>query len=297
MPPVRMRRVWRRRLVVAAAVAAAVVAALGVNTAGQVFGFLSRTQTPAERSALLSPDYRLVTPDRPGPWPGLVLFSGCDGVRDNMARWADMAAAEGWAALIVDSHAPRGLDDLEVWRLVCSGQTLSGQVRAGDVAVALADLRAIPGIDPDRIVLLGASHGGWAVAEYLAYLAGRRPPPGLADWPGGSPEASAKGLAGAILLYPYCGAGSRVGRTGWASDVPVLMLLARDDGITGDEPCRSLAARLAAEGRPVTEVTLDGVTHGFDQQERSFLSPLVFDPAATTRALEMGRDFLARTGG
>ena len=88
-----------------------------------------------------------------------------------------------------------------------------------------------------------------------------------------------------------------MGRTGWAADVTVLMLLARDDGITGDAPCRSLATRLAAAGRPVTEVTLDGVTHGFDQQERSVLSPLVFDPAATTRALEVGRDFLARTGG
>lgn len=290
-----MPRVWRRRLLVAAILLAIATAGLGVNTAGQVFGFLSRQQSPAERSALLAPHYRLVTPASPAPWPGLVLFSGCDGVRDNMDRWAAMAAAEGWASLIVDSHTPRNLDDLEVWRLVCSGQTLSGQVRAGDVAVALADLRAMPDIDPDRIVLLGASHGGWAVLEYLGYLDGRRPPPGLTGWPGGSAEASARGLAGAILLYPYCGAGSRAGRSGWTLDVPVLMLLAKDDGITGDAPCRDLARNMVAKGRDVTELTLDGVTHGFDQQERSFLSPLVFDPEATAAALATGRDFLART--
>ena len=208
-----------------------------------------------------------------------------------------MAWRQGWASLIVDSHTPRGLDTLDLWRLVCAGQTLSGEVRAGDVAVALADLRALPQIDSSRIVLLGASHGGWAVLDYLSFVAGRPPPPGLTAWPDGSAEGNAAGLKGAILLYPYCGAASRVARDGWDLDIPVLMILAEGDLVTGDAPCRDVAERMAAQGRPVSLVTFDGVTHGFDQQDRSALSTLVYDPAATLRALALGRTFLDAAAG
>lgn len=287
----------RRRLMIALGVVAVLVALVGLNTLGQTTGVLAQRQSPAERSALLSPEYRLVLPDAPPPYPALVLFSGCDGPRDNMDRWAAMANGLGWAALIVDSHAPRNLDDLEAWRLVCAGQTLSGQVRAGDVAVALNDLRQRPEIDASRIVLLGASHGGWSVLEFLGFLSGDTPPPGLTEWPGGSAIAAAAGVKGAILLYPYCGAGSRVGRQGWATRIPVLMMLAKDDVVTGDDPCRALAERMKARGHAVTEVTFEGVTHGFDQQDRAAFSTLVFDPAATEQALDLGRDFLQAAGG
>lgn len=90
---------------------------------------------PAELSAQLSPAYRLTTPEGEGPFPTALLFSGCDGPRDNLGTWATALAEAGWASFSVDSHRPRNLTEFELWRLDCAGQLLSGQERAGDVAV------------------------------------------------------------------------------------------------------------------------------------------------------------------
>jgi len=269
---------------VALALALAGLLAVAVNTARQLTGFALPADTPDARADMLSPHWRLVLPGGKGPHPGLVLLSGCDGVRDNMDRWADTARARGYATLIVDSHTPRGLDAFEAWRLVCAGQQLTGAERAGDLAVALAHLRAQPDVDPTRLALLGASHGGWTVLDFLALSDGTDPPPGLTAWPGGSADAARAGLRAAITLYPYCGPGSRAGARGWRWTGPVTMILVAGDTVTGDAPCRDLSARMARAGRPVRVSTFDGVTHGFDQQARSALSPLRFDAAATDRA-------------
>ncbi len=58
--------------------------------------------------------------------------------------------------------------------------------------------------------------------------------------------------------------------------------------------CLAIAGRMAARGQPVETVVLEGVTHGFDQEERSELSLLEFDPAATEAALRAGAAFLGR---
>jgi dienelactone hydrolase len=42
----------------------------------------------------------------------------------------------------------------------------------------------------------------------------------------------------------------------------------------------------------VETATFDGVTHGFDQQERSPVSALSYDARATQRALRIGRAWL-----
>jgi len=274
----------RRAGWVALAVFVAGLLAVAANTARQLTGFALPADTPAARQAMLSPHWRLARPDGAGLHPGLVLMSGCDGVRDNMDRWAEAARAMGFATLIVDSHAPRGLDDFEAWRLVCAGQQLTGAERAGDLAVALAHLRSTAGVDPARLAILGASHGGWTVLDFLTLTDAADPPPGLGAWPGGSSEAARAGLDAVIALYPYCGAGSRAGARGWDWPGPVTMILVAGDTITGDAPCHDLSARMDDAGHPIDVTVLEGVTHGFDQQDRSALSPLRFDADATARA-------------
>lgn len=278
---------------VALVVGVALVLFAGLHMGARYLGWVSPRDSVAERSALLSPYYQIrLPPDATGPLPTALLFSGCDGVRDNMGRWADMLNAEGWTAVIVDSHSPRGFDDFQIWRLLCAGQLLTGQERSGDAAVALHDVRRMPFADPDRLLLLGASHGGWAVLDLLAQHATGRRPHGLRTWPDGDPDAALHGVRGAFVLYPYCGLGSGVARSGWQLDVPVAMVLVQDDQITDEAPCLDLAERMAASGLPVTVTLLPGVTHGFDQQERSVLSPLEFNAEATDRALQLGRTFV-----
>ena len=141
-----------------------------------------------------------------------------DGPKDNVVRWAEMLNAHGWAAIIVDSHGPRGFSEHEAWRLVCAGQLLMGAERAGDVLVSIDDARRMPFVDPDRIALIGASHGGWAIMDLLALDPPRRLPFNLASLPdAGDPLA---GVVGTILLYPYCGPANRARRHGWRAPIP-----------------------------------------------------------------------------
>ena len=48
---------------------------------------------------------------------------------------------------------------------------------------------------------------------------------------------------------------------------------------------------------PVETVVFEGVTHGFDQEERAAFSTLAFDPEATAEALAVAGAFLDRVGG
>jgi dienelactone hydrolase len=276
--------------------AAALVALLvGGNVAGRYTGWTVPRMEPAALSAKLAPFYRVTRPDGHGRFPTALLFSGCDGPRDNLERWAAMLKAMGWASVVVDSHGPRDLTEHEIWRLVCAGQLLQGAERAGDVLVALDDVRRMPFVDPDRLVLVGASHGGWAIMELLALDARHRLPANLTTPPPLAPADPLAGVRGVVLLYPYCGPANRAVRTPWRRPLPTLFLLANDDAIARSEACLALAEGLKAAGRPVAVVEFEGVTHGFDQQLRSALSPLRYDAEATDVALAAARDFLSGT--
>ncbi|MDO5706173.1 MAG: dienelactone hydrolase family protein [Paracoccus sp. (in: a-proteobacteria)] len=274
----------RRLILRLLAVAGLILAVLVLNTGRNVAGWVPLSDTPAERLAELSPDWRLIRPPGQGPHSAAVLLSGCDGVHDNMDRWARLFVAQGRAALIVNSHRPRALDRHQVWRAVCAGQVLTGAERAGDLAVALAALPGL-GLRGDDVIVLGASHGGWTAMELMAQLADGDPPPGLTVWP--EPPAQLAARVGRLmLLYPYCGFASRADAD-WPPGIGGLMLLAEDDRITDPAACRDMAADLAARGVPLKVAVIAGVDHGFDQRRRSVLSPLRFHAAATARAEAM----------
>jgi dienelactone hydrolase len=273
------------------ALAAFVVLAVAGNSIAHYRGWSVPKVDPAVLSAMIAPHYRVMTPDGDGPFPTGLLYSGCDGPKDNVVRWGEMLNANGWAAIIVDSHTPRGFSDYEVWRLVCAGQLFMGSERAGDVLVSIADARRMRFVDPERMVLIGSSHGGWAVMDLLALDPPRRLPTNLAEAPAGAADPLA-GVVGAILLYPYCGQANRARRHPWRRPVQTLFVLSADDTVTPSGLCRDIAEALSAGGVPVETVMFTGVTHGFDQQDRSLLSPLAFDAAATTEAQGIAAEFL-----
>lgn len=289
-----MRRRWVRVCLVAVGLAVLALLAIGGNVVSRYRGWTVERLEPEALSAMLSPSYRVVKPDGAGPFPVALLFSGCDGPRDSMGRWAERLKADGWASVVVDSHGPRGLVDYEVWRLVCAGQVLMGSERAGDVLVALDDVRRMDFADPDRIALVGASHGGWAVMDLMAMNPPERLPYNLERLPPDGPADPLAGVAGVLLLYPYCGEASL---GAWDRPLPTLFILSRDDFVAPAGECLARAEELKARGVPVETLVLDGVTHGFDQEDRSELSPLRFDAAATERALEAGVAFLDRAAG
>ena len=212
---------------------------------------------------------------------GLVMAGGED--VEELAAAHQRLNAAGWATMILDSHSPRELDSDPMWRLVCSGQRMIGAERAGDIAVALAEIDRDPQLDGDHVALLGASHGGWAVLDYLRLAETGRVPPGLTRWP--EDRRPLDGITGAVTLYPYCGLLAEVAAEGLATSVPTLMLLARGDTIVDEAECEALARD--APGAVEVHV-YDGATHGFDQKERSWLSDLEFNGAVTEDALARG---------
>lgn len=291
------RRRWPRWVLAGAGVVLALwLVGITGNTVGRYFGWIVPHGDPQALAALLRPFYRASIPEGAGPFPTALLFSGCDGPRDNLERWSEMLNARGWAAISVDSHSPRDYLDTDIWRLICAGQLLMGSERAGDVLVSLHDAREMPFVDPERLVLIGASHGGWAIMELLAFAASGDIPFNLAALPGDGRTDPLAGVRGAILLYPYCGPGNRSRRTGWTHPAPVLFLLSASDLIAPADDCLEVAEQLEAAGIPVETRVFDGVTHGFDQLERAPFSAFEFDPEATAEALEIGGAFVERAG-
>ncbi len=285
-----MRLTRRRRWLVLAPMLLVVLAGLGLggNVLGRYLGWTVARVEPAALSARLRPYYRIATPPGPGPFPTALLYSGCDGPKDNMARWSDALVAHGWAAIVVDSHAPRGLGERELWRLVCAGQLFLGSERAGDVLVSLDDARHMPFVDPARLVPVGASHGGWAIMDLLAL----DPPRGLPANLRRAPEGGLAGVIGTILVYPYCGTAARAYPGGWPEPIPALFLLVERDAIAPPERCLEIAAALRARGTRAEVVELPGTTHGFDQETKAAFSTLEFDPAATETAIAAALAFL-----
>ncbi|WBU54307.1 dienelactone hydrolase family protein [Paracoccus sp. SCSIO 75233] len=265
-----------------------VVAGLGANTLRHLYGVAALTDTPEARRADLAEYWRMI-PDGPVSGAGSIMLSGCDGVRDNMEYWGGVMAERGHDALILDSHQPRGLDQLESWRLLCVGQVLPGAQRAGDLAVAMAET------EQDNVVLLGASHGGWTVLEFLRRELTRDVPPGLTEWPS-PPGEMLKRVGAAVVLYPYCGVLNGAVAGDWSDMPPVLMIIAGQDELNLAADCLKMAEDLRARGAMIDTVYYADAGHGFEQQERAPLSLLEFRPDLRDAATQAVEAFLDRNG-
>jgi dienelactone hydrolase len=235
-----------------------------------------------------------VTPDGPGPFPTAILFHGCGGKRPSLGEWAQSFREAGFASVIVDSFAGRGLDAAAV----CGGRRLLPSERAGDVLVSLGDVRRLPFVDPQRIVLMGWSHGSVAIMDLLVMDPPHEIPPNLERESTG-PRSGARGsgqnldgVAGAVLFYPYCGIGSRSYHGAWAWRAPNLFLLGGADTTAPSGPCLEVAAALEADGHPVEAHVYPQAGHGFDHRDHAPGSPTGYDSAASADAGQRVRALL-----
>jgi dienelactone hydrolase len=183
----------------------------------------------------------LYTPKRTAPHPAVILMHGCGGIGKNVPAWAMWLASEGYAALLVDSFSARGV------RSLCGDSSpLPPTVRAGDVPGAVAALRSMSAIDPNRIALMGLSNGGSTA------LAARRD----ADR---YPDARLRAI---IAFYPGCGS-----RLAPASAPPLLILIGERDDWSSPDACKKLAESARQAGRDLTLVLYPGAAHHFDGAE------------------------------
>jgi len=213
----------------------------------------------------------LTLPNGTPPFPAVILMHGCGGVTQNMNTWARRLRAWGYAALILDSFAPRGLDS------VCGGgNRFPPRVRARDAFAAAAYLRGRPDIDPARIGLIGFSHGGSTVlaASVESRVA----------------ALGAKPFSAIVAYYPFCPAVALP----LASDVQIL--IGAEDDWTPAERCTALMPLYAGatEHKPLLKI-YPGAFHAFDANAPArvyFGHHLEFAAAAAQDSFAVTRQFL-----
>lgn len=246
-------------------------------------------RTLAEQQSLIAPYLHVFTPTSGSPpYPAIVQFHGCAGYRpDFMEMWAKIGVEQGFVVIAVDSGGPRGLDREASLAQVCTGKTLIGQERAGDIAAALMLAAERGDIDPKKIVAAGWSHGAWSLMDYMALSAAGKKPPSL--------KGAARPLdpAGVVLFYPYCGEGSWSRVNHWKTKATAIAFVAGKDTIVDGALCRKQIEKMARDGTPVDLVYYPDADHVFD--DAGLLGgefAHFYDPAAAADAITRYRAFL-----
>src|SRR5579864_8679331 len=99
----------------------------------------------------------LVLPEGDGPHPGLIVLHEAFGLNRDIRRIAQRLASEGYAALAPDLYS-HGVKAVCLTRVMLD--TLAGRAPLADLEATRAHLAQIPGVDPDRIAVIGFCQGG-----------------------------------------------------------------------------------------------------------------------------------------
>lgn len=255
---------------------------------GAATGPAMARETLEERIAAMMPHADIVKPDEPGPFPVVVQMHGCGGKKSFQATWAQEARKAGWAVIVLDSYAHRGISRLGAYARVCTGTHLWGRERAGDLYAALEWSRRQEWADASNLVAAGWSHGGWSVLDALALQPGAE----MADATklDGLPAEPLTGVVGAFLVYPYCGYGCVARRKGLRYDARPLALLGSEDLIVGTDGLRRTLSQLPAP-RPIEIEWLEDATHAFDEPDAKDFR-VRYAPDITAHAHRLYRAYL-----
>ncbi len=252
----------------------------GVAAAQNLTSVFIPKRTLDEQVEMLRPGVRVFLPESVDePVPAILFFHGCGGERPMHTAYAEAIAEAGFGALLVDSFAPRGIGRLGAMTQVCSATRLMGQERAADVFAALEIARETDGVDPERLVLAGWSHGGWTLLDAMSFVSEGVRPPALIDG-----DVSFDGVVRIVPIYPYCGFPARAsGRIGPGLP-PVEMVLAERDMVAPHADCERLAHRAIEAGVEMDYAVWEDVTHAFDDTDAPAIDPrMTYNPEAAAR--------------
>ena len=98
-----------------------------------------------------------------GKVPAVIFLHGCDGINNRQTNVMGLFIQNGYPTFMPDSmiRSERSTE--------CGNSTDYLHLRYDDINYALSQIRKIPWIDHNRLVLAGFSAGGIAAAEYLDF--------------------------------------------------------------------------------------------------------------------------------
>lgn len=196
-----------------------------------------------------------------GPFPALVIMPTCYGhlYTSNTFDWARRAVEHGYAALVIDPLAPRGVDDNCVRPLAIPASRL-----LKDAFDAANHLRRQHFVDPARVALMGFSQGAMTG---LAAAGSRR------SRPDGTEPFRA-----IVSVYPVClfanflmpGMPHPVDMHFIPEKIVIPLLVEIGDQDTQGGPpmngCKTLLEERKAQGDPVEHIVYHA-THVWDHRE------------------------------
>ncbi len=241
--------------------------AIGLGLAAmQVAASAVAADDTAARRKSLEPYFRDYRPTGAGPFPAILLASGCNGFAPRKAPQIYIDMAEGWRAkgyvvVFVDYLAARGMNRCP---------SIAAADLGKDVLAVASYLRTQPLIDPERVSAIGWSLGGSGVLAALDQI--------------DSSERSP--LHAVVAYYPVCGT-----LEPWSVKVPVLVLMGANDKMALPTACQQLFARLAPGTRLETRIYPDA-GHGFNIPETP--PHVSYSAAATAAAAHDVDQFLSR---
>ncbi len=182
--------------------------------------------------------------------PAVLLVHGSGGVYPELADfWGKRFNEQGIAVFIIDIFGPRGVKS--------TAEDQSAVPFSADLADSFAALRLLashPGIDRDRIAIMGFSRGGTAAFR----TAVNKIAAGL--------NSDGQRFAAHIMAYPggCTGITSVTVKPGVFGPAPMLWIHGDADDYTYASDCQEYAQLIKAAGTPAEFVLLPGARHKFD---------------------------------
>lgn len=211
----------------------------------------------------------LTKPSGDGPFPAIVLLHGCSGPQPHYSEWIGRLQRWGYVSLMVNSFGPRGKSN------ICApgkGHIIQPSRRAKDAYGAKLYLESLPFVDPNRIAVMGWSHGGMAVIEAVQIN-----------------EPSSKPFKAAISYYPRC---TRL----YILNSPLLVLIGEKDDWTPARLCKYYIKPKKGWPEIILKV-YPAAHHAFDQpfMLNYYMGHQVgYNPAAAVDSFKMVRVFLEK---
>jgi carboxymethylenebutenolidase len=202
---------------------------------------------------------RVYQPEMPGTHPGVILLHGVYGIHPDQHAYARMLGEHCYVTLLLDYYGGLGRIPKPDWT------TLKTVIHN-----AIEYLQSLPGVDPDRIGLVGFSQGAFLAVS----TAGTAP------------------AVKAVVAY-YGGAPSDLDDYLQALP-PILLLHGEKDASVPLGRARTLYERLAENGLAVEMHVYPGVRHNFNHAGPYY--DAVADADAKRRTLGFLKEYLQKPG-